>query len=131
MKTGFGGPPRLAYTFRETLSEALPYVGPAHRPVYIKIDVWALIRMKYRSCTGIGTVYVSLSVIYRRTRESWENFLNALSRAILLPMSGPSSPFVGAIDQGTTSTRFLIFNHAGEPVASYQVEFTQFYPHPG
>lgn len=39
--------------------------------------------------------------------------------------------FVGSIDQGTTSTRFLIFNHEGEPVATHQVEFEQFYPKPG
>jgi len=39
--------------------------------------------------------------------------------------------FVGSIDQGTTSTRFLIFSHAGEPVASHQIEFQQFYPQPG
>ncbi|KAJ5983574.1 Glycerol kinase [Penicillium waksmanii] len=42
-----------------------------------------------------------------------------------------SESFVGSIDQGTTSTRFLIFNRDGEPVASHQVEFTQIYPHPG
>ena len=28
--------------------------------------------------------------------------------------------FVGAIDQGTTSSRFLIFNKEGEPVAEHQ-----------
>ncbi|EXJ90776.1 glycerol kinase [Capronia coronata CBS 617.96] len=39
--------------------------------------------------------------------------------------------FVGSIDQGTTSSRFLIFNKAGEPVASHQIEFTQIYPQPG
>lgn len=39
--------------------------------------------------------------------------------------------FVGAIDQGTTSTRFLIFDRAGTPVASHQLEFKQIYPHPG
>ncbi|KAL3492224.1 hypothetical protein BJX62DRAFT_111786 [Aspergillus germanicus] len=38
---------------------------------------------------------------------------------------------VGSIDQGTTSTRFLIFNREGEPVASHQVEFKQIYPNPG
>ncbi|KAE8148070.1 hypothetical protein BDV25DRAFT_131558 [Aspergillus avenaceus] len=43
----------------------------------------------------------------------------------------PSDVFVGSIDQGTTSTRFLIFNHEGEPVASHQVEFPQIYPNPG
>ncbi|PQE04869.1 glycerol kinase protein [Rutstroemia sp. NJR-2017a BBW] len=39
--------------------------------------------------------------------------------------------FIGSIDQGTTSTRFLIFNKDGEPVASHQVEFSQIYPQSG
>ncbi|KAJ6188739.1 hypothetical protein N7519_003647 [Penicillium mononematosum] len=43
----------------------------------------------------------------------------------------PSDTFVGSIDQGTTSTRFLIFNREGDPVASHQVEFSQIYPSPG
>lgn len=39
--------------------------------------------------------------------------------------------YIGAIDQGTTSTRFLIFNGLGTPVASHQMEFKQMHPHPG
>ncbi|RSL40254.1 hypothetical protein CEP53_013490 [Fusarium sp. AF-6] len=39
--------------------------------------------------------------------------------------------FIGAIDQGTTSSRFLIFNTSGEVVATHQLEFKQIYPHPG
>ncbi|KAI9852284.1 MAG: Glycerol kinase [Thelocarpon superellum] len=39
--------------------------------------------------------------------------------------------FIGSIDQGTTSSRFLIFDGTGTPVASHQVEFKQMYPHPG
>lgn len=39
--------------------------------------------------------------------------------------------FVGAIDQGTTSSRFLIFNQRGEVVVTHQIEFTQIYPEPG
>ncbi|KAL0590026.1 hypothetical protein ABG067_001993 [Albugo candida] len=39
--------------------------------------------------------------------------------------------YVGAIDQGTTSTRFIIFDHSGDIVASQQVEHEQIYPHPG
>jgi glycerol kinase len=39
--------------------------------------------------------------------------------------------FIGSIDQGTTSSRFLIFNKSGEPVASHQLEFKQIYPQPG
>ena len=39
--------------------------------------------------------------------------------------------YVAAIDQGTTSTRFMIFNHAGEVVAVDQKEHRQIYPKPG
>lgn len=39
--------------------------------------------------------------------------------------------YVGSIDQGTTSTRFFIFNGSGTPVASHQIELKQMYPHPG
>ena len=33
--------------------------------------------------------------------------------------------FVGAVDQGTTSTRFMIFDHSGAEVARHQLEHTQ------
>lgn len=39
--------------------------------------------------------------------------------------------YVAAIDQGTTSTRCMLFNHAGEPVGSHQLEHEQIYPKPG
>lgn len=39
--------------------------------------------------------------------------------------------FVLAIDQGTTSTRAIIFNHSGEIIAVGQKEFTQIFPNPG
>lgn len=39
--------------------------------------------------------------------------------------------FIGSIDQGTTSTRFLIFDGTGSPIASHQLEFQQMYPHSG
>ncbi|KAH7312267.1 glycerol kinase [Stachybotrys elegans] len=39
--------------------------------------------------------------------------------------------FVGSIDQGTTSTRFIIFNGQGDPVAKHQKEFKNIYPHSG
>ena len=38
---------------------------------------------------------------------------------------------VGAIDQGTTSTRFMIFDEEGSVVASAQHEFSQILPRPG
>ena len=39
--------------------------------------------------------------------------------------------FIGSIDQGTTSSRFLIFNGEGVPVASHQIEFENMYPESG
>jgi glycerol kinase len=39
--------------------------------------------------------------------------------------------YVGALDQGTTSTRFLIFDQSMKPVAGHQVEHTQHTPHAG
>ncbi|HCR70525.1 MAG TPA: glycerol kinase [Anaerolineae bacterium] len=39
--------------------------------------------------------------------------------------------YIGAIDQGTTSTRFILFNHSGEVVAVDQKEHEQIYPKPG
>ena len=39
--------------------------------------------------------------------------------------------YIASIDQGTTSTRFIIFNHAGEVVAVDQKEHRPIYPKPG
>jgi glycerol kinase len=39
--------------------------------------------------------------------------------------------YVGALDQGTTSTRFMIFDHSGGVVAVDQKEHEQIYPKPG
>jgi glycerol kinase len=39
--------------------------------------------------------------------------------------------FVGAIDQGTTSTRFIVFSRSEQMVATAQKEHEQIYPQPG
>jgi glycerol kinase len=39
--------------------------------------------------------------------------------------------YVGAIDQGTTSTRFMVFDHAGTEVVRHQLEHEQVLPRPG
>ena len=39
--------------------------------------------------------------------------------------------YILALDQGTTSSRAIVFDHAGLTVASAQKEFTQFFPKPG
>jgi glycerol kinase len=39
--------------------------------------------------------------------------------------------YIGAIDQGTTSTRFIVFDRSGHLVSTAQKEHQQIYPHPG
>ncbi len=39
--------------------------------------------------------------------------------------------YIGAIDQGTTSTRFIVFDRAGRIVSTAQEEHEQIYPKPG
>jgi glycerol kinase len=40
-------------------------------------------------------------------------------------------PYVLALDQGTSSSRSIVFDARGQPVASAQREFTQHFPQPG
>lgn len=46
-------------------------------------------------------------------------------------MSSQSSGYIGALDQGTTSTRFMIFDRRGRVVSVAQKEHEQIYPNPG
>ncbi len=39
--------------------------------------------------------------------------------------------YAAAVDQGTTSTRFMVFDHSGQEVAKHQLEHEQIYPQPG
>ena len=39
--------------------------------------------------------------------------------------------YIGALDQGTTSTRFILFDETGTPKASHQIEHKQIFPQPG
>lgn len=39
--------------------------------------------------------------------------------------------YILALDQGTTSSRAILFNHAGQAIATDQMEFKQYYPQPG
>ena len=41
------------------------------------------------------------------------------------------SDYILALDQGTTSSRAILFGHAGSACATVQQEFTQHYPQPG
>jgi hypothetical protein len=69
--------------------------------------------------------------------------IDKTQRWCALPASTPRPPpyltrvqagqksFVGSIDNGTTSSRFLIFDTAGHPLASHQLEFKQIHPQSG
>lgn len=46
-------------------------------------------------------------------------------------MKDENESYILAIDEGTTSTRAVIFNHDGEEVAENHLEFTQIFPKPG
>ena len=48
-----------------------------------------------------------------------------------LPKGHAVADFVGAVDQGTTSTRFMIFDHGGNEVGRHQLEHQQILPRPG
>jgi glycerol kinase len=39
--------------------------------------------------------------------------------------------FILAFDQGTTSSRAIVFDYHGQPIATAQKEFTQYFPSPG
>ena len=45
--------------------------------------------------------------------------------------TGPMERYVGAIDQGTTSTRFMVFDHSGGVVSMAQRPHEQVFPRPG
>ncbi len=46
-------------------------------------------------------------------------------------MTMTSDTYVGAIDQGTTGTRFMVFDHSGQVVANAYKKHEQIYPEPG
>ncbi|KJA28171.1 hypothetical protein HYPSUDRAFT_129649 [Hypholoma sublateritium FD-334 SS-4] len=39
--------------------------------------------------------------------------------------------FIGSLDCGTTSVRFIVFDKHADILAQHQIEFPQYYPHPG
>jgi len=50
---------------------------------------------------------------------------------VLAPEEEPNLPYVLALDQGTTSSRAIVFDHDGGIRSVAQREFTQIYPKPG
>ena len=109
-------------------------VGPSLQKVALHIVDTVSIRYSFAPATRLR---------YIRRFSSPRRTMSTTSQPTLMrePGSDDSVPrqdeaqlkswFIGSIDQGTTSTRFLIFDGTGNPVASHQIEFKQMYPHPG
>ena len=72
------------------------------------------------------------TVVYRlgRRRRSATR-LDGKTRTVLYPADVAHSAHILAIDQGTTSTRAIVFDGAGSPVATAQRELPQIYPQAG
>ena len=77
-----------------------------------------------RSCRNVGRQRLARTSLDSRTQRFF-----APSRG--LGYHVPVTKYIGAIDQGTTSTRFSVFDAAGKIVASAQKEHEQIYPQPG
>ncbi len=109
------------------LGEHRTGVGGLAAPVRTGAGSWSArwaSRARWRSCSAVAA---------RRCRGLVEQLLNA-AREISAGL-GDRCPVtervVAAIDQGTTSTRCLLFNPAGRMVAVAQREHRQYYPRSG
>ncbi len=72
-----------------------------------------------------------LSDLIALTRPFTKDLQTGLSQSLLYEGVASMAKYVAAVDQGTTSTRCMIFDHAGRVVAVDQKEHMQIYPKPG
>ncbi|KAG8759440.1 Glycerol kinase [Serendipita sp. 396] len=66
-----------------------------------------------------------------RLTSRLSSFTLFTSRTMSSKTSLKKGEFIGALDCGTTSTRFIIFDEYASIIAQHQLEFPQYYPHPG
>ena len=116
------------------LQVVLPSVVPTLRPspssCYRFATATRFFKARHRAAAAEGgTKQVTSSIPLSATVSKITN--KDTSERTTTAMASSEEVFVGSIDQGTTSSRFLIFDKAGEPVALHQEEFSQIYPHPG
>ncbi|TPX65458.1 glycerol kinase [Spizellomyces sp. 'palustris'] len=71
----------------------------------------------------------SSSVANGTSRKSMDK-KNGSTKSVQVEKKPPQT-FVGAIDQGTSSSRFMVFNEKGAIVTMHQMEFEQIYPKAG
>ena len=60
--------------------------------------------------------------------ENWDSISTTVDKEVLDKGLKKSPSLVGSIDQGTSSTRFLLFTPTGEIAASAQMEHKQIFP---
>jgi hypothetical protein len=73
-----------------------------------------------------------MRVVDRRNKgRAARVLLFTLFSPLFPPLANTMPSFVGAIDNGTTSSRFLIFDDKGGLVIGHQLEYRQIFPHPG
>ena len=73
--------------------------------------------------------FVPSSVIAKLTSCCIPNFMKSSEKLLTTPSFKP--PFIGSIDNGTSSTRFIIFDKNGKIVTTTQKEYPQYYPQQG
>ena len=69
-------------------------------------------------------------IIRQYKATEWESS-NCASLAMDYHRGDYMTKYIGAIDQGTTSTRFILFDDLGRIVGIAQKEHEQIYPRPG
>lgn len=69
---------------------------------------------------------LNMSALKNSATKSYENIKINLHDEVLNSCNGEK--LVGAIDQGTSSTRFMVFTQSGRTLALAQMEHTQFFP---
>ncbi|KDQ51018.1 hypothetical protein JAAARDRAFT_73838 [Jaapia argillacea MUCL 33604] len=64
-------------------------------------------------------------------RSSKPSFFHSVSKSTGKRSQLKQGEFVGSLDCGTTSTRFIVFDRYANIMAQHQIEFPQYYPQPG
>lgn len=83
--------------------------------------------------SSTGPVHAGKSEVFRVATGTISDFrVMARDVASRLPNTVTGmADFIGAVDQGTTSTRFMVFDHDGREVARHQLEHEQVLPRAG
>ena len=91
---------------------------------------WPIIPLTY--CTISRQTNITMtSTTSPHTEHHMEMHVKVFNDVLMAQQLKNGGTVVGAIDQGTSSTRFLLFSKQGAIVVSSQVEHTQYFPETG